>query len=292
MGQCRDDLYQQRFARVFDYIYAHLDESLDLYQLADVACLSPYHWHRLYQSVYGETMAVTVKRLRLLRAAGELVNSSQTIEKIAAGSGYAGLSSFNRAFSEVYGMPPARYRLEGSHTVFVAASQAAAGIAKETDAMNMHDVTITQQKQVVLTGLRHQGSYMNIGNAFEKLFGWFFMQHAERMPVRMLGIYFDDPSCVAEANLRSMACLSGLEDVALPEGFSRQTLVAGDYAVLRHKGPYSDMASAYQWLYGVWLPQSGRLPADQPCFEEYLNNPRDVAPTELLTDIFVPLQPA
>ncbi|WP_315981699.1 GyrI-like domain-containing protein [Aliamphritea spongicola] len=118
------------------------------------------------------------------------------------------------------------------------------------------------------------------------------MQHADRMPVRMLAIYYDDPASVAEADLRSMACMSCLADVELPEGFSRQTLMGGEYAVLRHKGPYADLASAYQWLYGVWLPQSGRLPADQPCFEEYLNNPREVAPAELLTDIYVPLAPA
>lgn len=292
MKQCRNALYQQRFARVFDYIYAHLDEPLDLYQLADVACVSPYHWHRLYQSVYGETLAVTVKRLRLHRAAGELVNTGRSVEKIAAGSGYAGVASFNRAFSEVYGMPPARYRLEGSHTVFVAAEQAAAGIAMESDAMNMHAVTITHQEPLVVTGLNHHGSYMNIGNAFEKLFGWFFMQHADRMPVRMLAIYYHDPSSVAEADLRSMACMSGLADVELPEGFSRQTLPGGEYAVLRHKGPYANLAGTYQWFFGVWLPQSGRLPADQPCYEEYLNNPRDVTPAELLTDIYVPLAPA
>jgi AraC family transcriptional regulator len=47
---------------------------------------------------------------------------------------------------------------------------------------------------------------------------------------------------------------------------------------------------AYDWLYGQWLPQSGRLPADAPCVEEYLNNPRTTAPTELLSDIYLPLR--
>jgi len=60
-------------------------------------------------------------------------------------------------------------------------------------------------------------------------------------------------------------------------------------AVLRHRGPYATMRSAYQWLYGHWLVQSGREAADAPVFEEYLNNPRDTAPADLLTDICLPL---
>ena len=36
--------YQARFQRVIDYIYEHLDEPLDLIQLADVAHMSPTHW--------------------------------------------------------------------------------------------------------------------------------------------------------------------------------------------------------------------------------------------------------
>jgi len=38
------------------------------------------------------------------------------------------------------------------------------------------------------------------------------------------------------------------------------------------------------------LPKCGREAADAPPLEEYLNTPRDVGPTELLTDICVPLR--
>jgi AraC family transcriptional regulator len=58
---------------------------------------------------------------------------------------------------------------------------------------------------------------------------------------------------------------------------------------LRHKGPYSDMRAAYEWLYGTWLVQSGREAVDAPVFEEYLNSPKETAPSELLTEICLPL---
>ncbi|MCY1240118.1 GyrI-like small molecule binding domain protein [compost metagenome] len=71
---------------------------------------------------------------------------------------------------------------------------------------------------------------------------------------------------------------------------TQQHLDGGRYAVLRHKGPYADMPNAYQWLYGTWLPQSGREIRDSLMFEKYLNNPREVAPTELLSEIYLPLK--
>ena len=65
---------------------------------------------------------------------------------------------------------------------------------------------------------------------------------------------------------------------------------AGQYAVLRFKGPYQHLHKAYQWLFGDWLPQSGYLPANTPVMEVYLNNPRQVPASELLTDICLALE--
>lgn len=49
--------YRERLSRVQAYIHDHLDQPLDLARLAEVAHLSPYHWHRVYHALYGETIA-------------------------------------------------------------------------------------------------------------------------------------------------------------------------------------------------------------------------------------------
>jgi predicted transcriptional regulator YdeE len=49
------------------------------------------------------------------------------------------------------------------------------------------------------------------------------------------------------------------------------------------------MPAAYMWLFGTWLPQSGREAADAPVFEDYLNSPSQTPPSELLTDVYLPL---
>jgi AraC family transcriptional regulator len=107
--------------------------------------------------------------------------------------------------------------------------------------------------------------------------------------MRMIGVYLDDPDIVPVEKLRSIACVSSDGPVAAEFPLEPRTLDGGEYAVLRHKGPYADMHGAYQWLYAEWLPKSGRQLRDSVMFEEYLNNPREVPPTELLTDIYMPL---
>jgi AraC family transcriptional regulator len=59
--------------------------------------------------------------------------------------------------------------------------------------------------------------------------------------------------------------------------------------VLEHKGPYATLAGAYDWLYGVWLPQSGKEPRDAPPIELYVNDPRTTPPHDLRTDVRVPV---
>ncbi len=105
----------------------------------------------------------------------------------------------------------------------------------------------------------------------------------------VLGVYFDSPEEVAEADLLSFAGAEFAGD-AIPEGMEEVTLPGGKAAVLTCKGPYSGIQTAYHSLFGNWLPQSGEEPADQPCYEVYLNNPRDTAPEELLTEICLPLK--
>src|ERR1700692_4026019 len=56
--------YEALLTRVLDHIYNHLDQPLDIDRLAGIACLSPYHWHRIYQGVEGDAVETSVCRVR------------------------------------------------------------------------------------------------------------------------------------------------------------------------------------------------------------------------------------
>ena len=274
--------YAQRLKRVTEYIHDHLDDDLDLNRLADVACMSAFHWHRVYHAMHGETVAATVRRLRLHRAAGFIAHTAMTMSEVARKSGYDSLHSFTRAFKSVYGMPPARYRERGRHAVFESSVRAAGGSGGSAD----FPVEIRQLPSTPAIGAPHRGPYMEIGRAFELLYGRLAAQGRLALPFRSIGVYLDDPDAVDPRDLRSWACVA----LANPGDDAQFTIRGGPYAVLRYRGPYATMRGAYRWLYGDWLVRSGREAADAPVIEEYLNDPRTTAPDDLLTDIALPLR--
>ncbi|MDH8702509.1 transcriptional regulator GlxA family with amidase domain [Dysgonomonadaceae bacterium PH5-43] len=61
--------YRARINRVMDYIDQHLDKPLELKSIADVANFSPFHFHRIFSFLIGETPIDYIKRLRVEKAA-------------------------------------------------------------------------------------------------------------------------------------------------------------------------------------------------------------------------------
>ncbi len=154
----------------------------------------------------------------------------------------------------------------------------------------MFDVQIRALPSQRLATIAHKGPYTGIGQSFEKLFGFANSPDLQSAIGGIAGVYFDDPSQVAEADLTSAAGFIVSDDAKLPAGLEETVLQAGDHAVLTYKGPYEETQVAYDHLFGHWLPNSKREPDDAPCFERYLNNPADTKPEDLLTEICLPLK--
>jgi len=281
MQQRANNRYDARLKRVTDYIYENLDQDIDLLHLAEIACMSPFHWHRIYQAVYGETIAATVRRLRLARAAADLTNTDKPVQEVAKRAGFHNIQSFTRLFKKHYGIPPAKYRQCGTHALF--------SIPFEEMEANMYNVTIDNFPALRVATIPHEGDYMNVGSAFDKMFRNLDPATIDWSRNRTVGIFLDDPEAVPTEKLRSYAGVTVGFNHAIKAPFQEFDIPAARYAVLRHKGPYSDIRKAYKWLFEQWLLNSDEEPGNSPCYEDYLNNPRDVPATELLTDIYLPL---
>ncbi|UYV37040.1 AraC family transcriptional regulator [Rhodobacteraceae bacterium D3-12] len=275
--------YEKRMIRVLEYIHTNPDGDLSLDRLADVAAMSRFHWHRVFHAMTGETCAQAVRRIRLNRAACWLLRKPWPVEEVAKRVGYPSVQSFGRAFRAAYGMSPVQFRTNGA--------EAALQLMKREGQPDMFDVVIEDAPERALAVMRHRGPYIEIGNAFEQASAMIGARNLWGQVRTMVGVYFDDPSSVPEAELRSMAGYELEDGVDLPDGFEAYRIAGGPVGRLRYRGPYAGMQQAYDYLYSEWLPGSGRDPGDAPAFEVYLNTPADVAPADLLTDICLPLRP-
>lgn len=280
---CTWSHYEARLRRVTAYIHEHLDEDLDMDRLAEIACLSPYHWHRIYRGVQGETLAQTVRRLRLQRAADALASTEEPVLSIARRNGYPSLPSFSRAFKASYGLSPAEYRRKGGHVALKTA-------IRQGD-MWMYDVTFRNLEPVDAVGVDHSGPYMTIGKAFETLWGLLWTRNIVQPGAKLYGIYYDDPEGKPPEMLRSMACVAVANPaIAVDPPLKRVQIAGGRYAILTHRGPYSELHLAYSWLYGQWLPAANLEIRNEPAIEIYPNTPQDTAPQDLITEICIPVQ--
>src|ERR1022692_1153122 len=95
----RNQHYHDRVNRVLDYISEHLDGELSLTRLSGIGCFFPFHFHRIFQGVTGETLNSHVRRVRLERAALLMKTSPRKrITDVALETGFAGTAEFSRAF--------------------------------------------------------------------------------------------------------------------------------------------------------------------------------------------------
>src|SRR5262245_54799166 len=99
------NLYIQRINHVLNYIREHLNDDLSVNTLAQIAYFSPFHFHRIFKTITGETLNDVVVRLRLERAIMLLRSSPKLpISEAAFTCGFASASNFARAFKKRYGM--------------------------------------------------------------------------------------------------------------------------------------------------------------------------------------------
>lgn len=274
--------YEKRILRVLKYISENPAGDLSLDTLADVAAMSRFHWHRVFQAMTGETCAQAVRRVRLYQAARWLIHDKRSISQTAVSAGYPHVQSFSRAFSEDFGVSPGVFRKTGK--LALPSRRTPKGKLK------MFDVDIENAPTRRLAALLHTGPYTKVGPCFEKLIASASSLDLWPHIHALAAVHYDDPNVVAEADLRCHAGLVIPTSLEMPEGLEEVILSGGRHAIMHYKGPYTSIKVAYDYLFGGWLPNSGREPADGPCYELYLNSPQEVSPEELLTDILLPLK--
>jgi AraC family transcriptional regulator len=285
---------------VLTHIQEHLDEALDLEELAQVACFSSFHFHRIFAAMTGETIAVYVRRLRLERAAMELRSGAKQVIQVALDAGYEGHSAFTRAFKAAYGVSPAAFRRATGPIAILAAPSGVhfrPGVPLTT--FNTNHITTKVMKVITrkikpmrVAYLRHVGpyEYESVSRTWNDLTARLSADKQVRKSSVFIGIGHDDPSVTPAAELRYDACITVDEDYEPKKPVELQTIVGGDYAVAKNC-PFGKVKDAYQYLFGKWLARSSRELRPAPSFLVVVNA-RDAAErAKLRFDIYMPLQP-
>ena len=105
----RVQLYKQ-LSRAMDAIHSCSGDELSLEMLSKAACLSKYHFLRLFRSAYGFSPHQYIQQLRIERARTILSRTDTPVADLADLLGFVNSQSFSRLFSQRVGVSPSRYR--------------------------------------------------------------------------------------------------------------------------------------------------------------------------------------
>ena len=86
-----------------DYIAAHQTEEINLSDLANTACYSPWYCHRIFKELTGMSVSDYVRRLKLTGAARRLKESDAKVIDVALDSGFESVDGFQRAYYREFG---------------------------------------------------------------------------------------------------------------------------------------------------------------------------------------------
>ena len=319
----RRPLYIQRVNAAIDYAEQHLADELTLERLAAVAHFSPFHFHRIFTTLVGETPARFINRIRIEKAATLLVQRPHlTITQIGSRCGLPNPSSFARLFRETFGMSATEWRRGGYQTYERAPGGSYRDLVGNLGVLDagfgIADVQYDERTsapvwqircgdlgtaQVVLEDIptmdvgyvRYTGPYQGLGEVFSDLFTRLMRWAQPRQLVGpdtwILSVYHDNPSITADEKLRVSACVPLPADLDVSGDVGRMQVGGGVYAVGRFELGEKDYGTAWFSLAGGWLPDSGYEPDDRYPFERFIVGRSAASADRHVADICLPVRP-
>ena len=105
------EAYKKRIVKTIQYIDSNLDADLSLEKIAEISAYSPFHFHRIFKLVTGETLQSYIIRKKIEKSALHLaVHKNMEIKEIYWNLGFSNHSAFCKTFKKHYGLPPTEFR--------------------------------------------------------------------------------------------------------------------------------------------------------------------------------------
>jgi AraC family transcriptional regulator len=274
--------YLQRVNRAIEHVVSRLAEPLRLEDVARVALLSPFHFHRIFRALVGETLGDFVKRLRIDRALVMMAHAPRSsLTKIALDCGFSSSSDFSRCFKQRFGVPPSAFdiqlwrsthRADLEEIVRQWAEQLPINRLPPRQNPDCFKVRIRNLPVRTVAYIRVRDPYHGdaVVQATMRLIAW-----AERHGLadgQWLGYQWENPEIVSLEACQYQVAVEA--EHFIPKGeIGKFTFPPMLVAEVELRGGLDLELRALQWLYGSWLPRSGYVPDDQPVFEAWIGRP-------------------
>jgi AraC family transcriptional regulator len=269
--------YRRRMHRVVDFVDEHLGDELDLATLAAVAHFSPFHFHRLFAALMGETVGDYLRRRRLEVAANRLLSQPHlSVLTIALSVGFGSQEAFARAFKARFGVSATAWRRDENskrgqtkRNVDQDRAQTIEDDGAPSSEEPVMDVKVIDRRPTRIVYLRYVGPYGRPLATFwqTRVIPW--MRTRGLLGRVMIAISHDNPNVTAPEKCRCDVGVAIDEDFVATGDEHITTVPGGRYAAAHFFGTPDGMPAVWQGLLRDWLPKSGMQVDGRPMFEHY-----------------------
>ena len=272
--------YEKRIHTALAYIDTHLDEKINLRTLADAASFSPFHFHRIFAALLGETVGDYLRRRRVERAASRLLHQPKVkIIDLALSVGFSSPEAFTRSFTKHFNAPPTAWlkdqsRADRRKELDDENSKMSQVWKLETcqdltgDTFKVGDVEIIEREPALVAYFRHRGPYIGgIARFWKDVYRPWAMKNRLGPHHARYGIAHSDPSVTEDEVCFYDACAEINEEFEINGGALKGSIAGGKYAVFKFDDSPTNIAHAWTALLRDWLPSSGWQMDNRPTFE-------------------------
>ena len=280
------------------YMENNLDGEISYEKAAQLACLSVYHFQRMFSYVAGVPLSEYLRRRRMTKAAFDLQNGGKVLD-VALRYGYESPTAFNRAFQTVHGVSPSAARKPGvSLKAFPRIGfqiQIKGEAEMEYQIVKKEAFRIVGVRDPLVMDLSYKAqddlSIADVEGAFKRIPA--FWQEAGQSgkiaqivklinhePMGLLGV----TACRGNGEA-SFYYIAAATDQPVPSGMYEEAIPACTWAIFSGSGAPSSIQGLMNRIYSEWLPTSGYEWDNAPDIEVYF----DDNPVNMQYQVWLPI---
>ncbi|MFN3405959.1 MAG: GyrI-like domain-containing protein [Cytophagaceae bacterium] len=293
--------YHSRINKVFQYIEENPDAELSLDKISEIACYSPFHFHRVFKFITGETLNEYITRQRIEKAALVLLHNNISISELSHQYGFTDNSSFTKAFKKFYGVSPKEFKIQNPNR-FTKIRQINSKNGQEypevedyfsiINNLNIWNkmnakIEVKEMPEMNLAYVSCIGAH-NLANAFGKIMQWAGPNGLMNENTRMVTIYHDSFKVTQADKVRMSACIVLNKPASTAGEIGVTSIKKGKFIVGNYVIGLDEFEKSWAGLF-LWMNENGYKKAEGNPFEIYYNNFNEHPEKKAIVDFCIPI---
>lgn len=283
----------ERLNQAMEHIERHLDEAVEVAELARIAATSEYHLRRMFSALAGMPLSEYIRRRRLTLAGAEVLAGRETLLTIAVRYGYSSGEAFARAFRAMHGIGPGEARRTGA----ALSSQSRMAFRLTVEGSSTMRYRVVDKGDFSVVGLKARVPLVHAGpnqaimdfvrgldpRTLERL-----EELSDQEPHGIVAVCDDlDPSRAEGTELDYHHGV--ITSAAAPEGTTALAVPAGTWAVFTTSGPVPQaIQELWRDVFTEWFPSNPYRTRTGP---EILRTRWSSESAEVDAELWLPVEP-